>query len=222
MSVLDTLITDRTAADVQRLRYLLSLGWANMTAEEQSEYLNGGNAPLYDANGQQLYDSQGEPLYSNDAGGVQKGAYNYTDLNRVEEAVDYVAGELVQADTDLRAYAASLNVAWDPAFEVPYDPQDYSLTVKTDWEVTDIPSATQMTRYIGNLILIRDAIQDASNAWIPDTMDGLDYELANNIEKMLIDVDTAVALLVATKEGMIRSALAVNYSGEIYSGEGEA
>jgi len=151
-----------------------------------------------------------------------KGMYNYTDLNRVETAVDYVATELVQADTDIRQYATDMGVAWDSAFEVPYDPSDYSLTVKTDWDEEDIPSATQMARYIGNLILIRDAIQDASNAWIPDSMNMIDYQIANDIEKLLIDVDVAVALLVATKEGLIRSALAVNYSGEIYSGEGEA
>ena len=222
MSVLDTLITDRTLADVQRLKYLMSLGWANMTPAEQNEYLSGGGAPLYDANNEQLFDSQNEPLYSNDSGGTQKGAYNYTDLNRVETAVDYVADELVQADTDIRQYATDMGVSWDVAFEVPYDPSDYSLTVKTDWDEEDIPSATQMARYIGNLILIRDAIPDASNAWIPDSMNMIDYEIANNIEKLLIDVDVAVALLVATKEGLIRSALAVNYSGEIYSGEGEA
>ena len=219
MSVLDTMVTDRTEQDVTRLKQLLSIGWQNMTENQRAEF-TGGTSALKDANDQDLYDSNNEQLYV--LGGYPKGAYNYTDLNRVETAVDYVATELVQADTDIRQYATDMGVAWDSAFEVPYDPSDYSLTVKTDWDEEDIPSATQMARYIGNLILIRDAIQDASNAWIPDSMNMIDYQIANDIEKLLIDVDVAVALLVATKEGLIRSALAVNYSGEIYSGEGEA
>lgn len=192
MSVLDTLITDRTQADVDRAKSLCLKG-ANMTPEELAEFLL-----------------------------ALKGMYNYTDLNRVETAVDYVADELVQADTDIRQYASDLGVAWDDIFAVPYDPADYSLTVKTDWAVTNIPSATQMARYISNLKLIQAAIPDSSNAWIPDSMNMINWENANDIEKLLIDVHTAVALLVEVKKGLIRSALAVWYSGEIYSGEGEA
>lgn len=193
MSVLDTLITDRTQADVDLARSMCIKG-QNMTADELTAFL----LPL-------------------------KGMYNYTDWNRVESAVDYVADELVQADTDLRAYATSMGVEWDSVFEVPYDPDDYSnLTIKTDWAESDIPLASQMQRYIDNVQLILSAIPEASVFWIPNTMDGLTYEYANNIEQVLIDVHTALGVVIAVREGYIRSALAVNYSGEIYSGEGEA
>lgn len=218
MSVLDTMVTDRTQHDVDRLKALLKMNWQSMTQSQKDEYI-GGATPLQDTNEEDLYDSQNEQLYA--LGGAPKGAYNYTDLNRVEEAVDYVADELVQADTDIKAYAVSMGVAWDSSFDLPYDPNDYNLTVKTDWAETDIPSATQMARYIGNIRLIRDAIPDASAVWIPDTMDGLNWELANNIEQLLIDMDTGLAALIALKKGYIRSALAVYYSGEIYSGEGD-
>ena len=222
MSVIDTLITDRTQAHVDRLKQLMKIGWQNMTDDEKAEYIGGGADQLTDMNGVPLFDSQNEPLYSADPGSVQKGAYNYTDLNRVEEAVAYVAAELVQADTDLRAYAAALNVDWDPVFAVPYDPDDYHLTTKTDWvEDVYVPPA-EMTRYIGNIKLIQAAIPDAPTTWIPDSMDGLTFESANNIEQLLKDVDAALDVVVATREGYIRSALAVRYSGEIYSGEGEA
>lgn len=193
MSVLDTMITDRTQTDVDYARSLCVKG-ENMTAEEKTVF----SSPL-------------------------KGMYSYPDWNRVESAVDYVADELVQADTDLRAYASSLGVEWDDLFSVPYDPTDYAnLTIKTDWVESDIPSATQMQRYINNVNLILSAIPEASVLWIPDTMDGLTYEYANNIEQVLIDVHTALAVVISVREGYIRSALAVNYSGEIYSGEGEA
>lgn len=55
------LITDRTQQDVDRVNALARKGWANMTAEERSEWEIG-----------------------------LKGAYNYADLNRVQSAVRYL------------------------------------------------------------------------------------------------------------------------------------
>lgn len=221
MSILDTLITDRTAEQVERLRQLLLKGWQGMTVEERLEYMLGSPTQLYDVNGQPLYDANDSAILVFD--GVIRGAYNYEDLNRVEAAVAYVVAELIAAPVTLRDYATSFGVEWDDYFDVPYDPDDFlGVTTKTDWDEEDIPSASQMARYIGNIRLIQGAIPDASIAWIPETMDGLDYETANNIEQLLKDVDTALAVLVEVKKGYIRSAMAVYYSGEIFSGEGEA
>lgn len=194
MSVIDTLITDRTQADVDYARSLCAKGIPNMSADELTEFATS-----------------------------LKGMYNYTDLNRVETAVAYVASELVQAPTDIRQYASDRDIAWDDIYDVPYDPDDYSsISTKTNWQVSDIPTYLQMLRYIGNIKLIRDAIPNASIAWIPDTMDKLDFTLANNIEKLLKDVHDALAELVAFKEGLIRSAMEISYSGDVYSGEEEA
>lgn len=54
MSVLDTLITDRTQADVTRWKTLHDKGWFRMSPEEKVEWSSG-----------------------------LKGTYNATDLNRV-------------------------------------------------------------------------------------------------------------------------------------------
>ena len=62
MSIIDNLITDRSQSDVDALRALLSRGKANWTAEELAEF--------------NLARS--------------KGAYNYTDLNRVTAAMEYI------------------------------------------------------------------------------------------------------------------------------------
>ena len=218
MSVLDTLITDRTQAHVDRLKQLMRIGWQNMTDDEKAEYIGGGADQLLDANNQPLFDSQNEPIYSQDASGTQKGAYNYTDLNRVEEAVDYVADELVQAPADLLAYATSLGVAWDSSFELPYDENDYtSLTIKTDWTDEDIPDVTDMARYLGNLQLIQAALPTLTVA--PSSMNALDYAGANAIEQMLKEADTALADAVEYRKQLIKGTLALFYSGEIYSGE---
>lgn len=66
MSIIDTLITDRTEVDVQRWSSLKAKGWAGMTNAEKAEWA----ASL-------------------------KGSYNYTDLNRVTEAMDYINNQLV-------------------------------------------------------------------------------------------------------------------------------
>lgn len=63
MSIIDTLITDRTQADVTKLKSLLSKPKAMWTNEEWSEFLLAKD----------------------------KGAYNATDLNRVQEAMEYLA-----------------------------------------------------------------------------------------------------------------------------------
>lgn len=196
MSVIDTLITDRTQVHVDRLKQLMTIGWQNMTDDEKAEYISGGA----------------------DLSGVQKGAYNYTDLNRVEEAVDYIADELVQAPTDLQAFATSLGVAWDSSFELPYDENDYtSLTIKTDWTDEDIPNATDMARYLGNLQLIQAALPTLTVA--PSSMNALDYAGANAIEQMLKEADTALADAVEYRKQLIKGTLALFYSGELYSGE---
>lgn len=67
MSIIDTLITDRTQADVNRALALSAKGWAAMTAAEREEFAAG-----------------------------MKGAYNATDLNRVNAAMEYL-------DTRLKA-----------------------------------------------------------------------------------------------------------------------
>lgn len=64
-TIIDTLITNRTQADVERVRKLAAKGFAAMTAAEQAEWLAG-----------------------------MKGAYNASDLNRVGTALNYLAGRL--------------------------------------------------------------------------------------------------------------------------------
>ena len=64
-TIIDTLITNRTQADVERVRELAAKGFAAMTADEQAEWLAG-----------------------------MKGAYNAVDLNRVGTALNYLAARL--------------------------------------------------------------------------------------------------------------------------------
>lgn len=66
MSIIDTLIIDRTQADAELARRLGAMGWTAMTDEQRALYLS-----------DQL-----------------KGAYKASDLNRVNAAMDYLVGRL--------------------------------------------------------------------------------------------------------------------------------
>lgn len=86
-----------------------------------------------------------------------KGAYNYSDLNRVERAVAEIS-----------------------------DYYNLGLSTKTDWNVWDIPTETEMTRYIGNIATIRRVLPPESIVpEPPTTMNNLTYADANNIELIL-------------------------------------
>lgn len=63
MSIIDTLVTDRTLADYQLWKTLKALGWQQMTAEQRAQWSPG-----------------------------MKGAYKASDMNRVTEAVAYLVG----------------------------------------------------------------------------------------------------------------------------------
>lgn len=88
-----------------------------------------------------------------------KGAYNYSDLNRVERAVAEIS-----------------------------DLGGLGLITKTDWDMWDIPTESDMNRYLGNVAVIREALTDGVNVpEAPSTMSNLTYSDANNIE-LILDV----------------------------------
>lgn len=115
-----------------------------------------------------------------------KGFYNASDLNRVGAAVQYVAE---------RFAAQGHTVAVSP---------------KTDWLASDIPTASELETYRQNIATLRALIAVMkSTPETPETMRFLDYIKANDIERILLDLD---ALLT-------NAALAWYQSGEIYAGE---
>ena len=83
-----------------------------------------------------------------------KGAYNYSDLNRVERAVEEISER------------AGLN-----------------LTTKTNWAMWDLPTETDMSRYLGNISAIKGHF--GINIALPASMNNFTYEYANNIELIL-------------------------------------
>ena len=115
-----------------------------------------------------------------------KGTYRAEDLNRVGVAMKYVADRLAEQGC------------------AP------SISPKTDWSESDwlAPGASEV--YLTDLAELRRqfaVMQTTPN--VPDDMERLTYQEANNIEKILEDIDTLLT----------NASLAWYFSGELSSGE---
>lgn len=96
--------------------------------------------------------------------GNPKGKYDFVDYNRVGEATNYVAQELINGGYDVSADA------------------------KTDWENTDIPKDIDIGIYIDNVRSIVNALE-MSNQLPTTTKNLLTILGANQIEQALKDAD---------------------------------
>ena len=120
------------------------------------------------------------------AAGSEKGSYNASDLNRVGAAMNYVAGRLTE-----QGYAPSISP-------------------KTDWLDTEWFTTGAALIYLSDLAeLRRQFVMMRSTPEVPEDMGRLTYQEANNIEKILEDID---ALLT-------KASFAWYYSGDVFSGE---
>lgn len=182
------LITNRTASDVSRVKSLLEKGWFNMTETEREEFISG-----------------------------MIGAYNHTDLNRVESAVQFVNDCLNSMQGDIDTYREAQLVASDPFWLVPFA---YPVTfeTKTDWEVSDSPSVFDLERYLRNVSELTDRIPIVKN--LPSTMDRLTIDGANEIERsILAEYDSGQNYEAETKRLIDNTVKSFVYSGEIFGGE---
>lgn len=196
MSIIDTLIYDRTQEDVDRVftlkHKILSEGLESLTPEEKEEYMNG-----------------------------MKGAYNHTDMNRVGQAVEYIANRMTTLPTELDAYRIEKGVADDPIYQVPYDPSSVHVSPKTNWDIGNVPSQPLAEMYIEDLETLRKQLplpEDAPN--LPTSLDGLTFQTANDIEYLLYLIDKTLTEIKNDIWSKIdRTAIAFRYSNLYYSGE---
>ncbi len=130
------LITDRTQKDVNRVKELAIKGKAGTwTDAERSEWMAG-----------------------------MKGAYNYSDWNRVENAVSEIASML-----------------------------GVSLETVTTWNDKSTFKETDVNRYLGNIRKLRTICQGMANTpATPESINHMTYKTANNIEKILVDMETVI------------------------------
>lgn len=120
---------------------------------------------------------------------TMKGAYNHTDLNRVGNALN-----------DLR----------ERLHDAGYITFDTNFVAKTDWNIDDIPTAADLTAYLDAVSIIRGAMARYSyTPVVPANVGSLSYSEANDIEKILSDVDILINNMLTARY----------FCGEIFSGE---
>ena len=184
-----TLVTDRTQSDVQRVRSVAAkIINGTASAAEIAEW-NAAN---------------------------MKGAYNYTDLNRVEAAVDFLQTYLNNLQGILNAYREEQEVAADSLWENPWSV--LSLLCKKNWAEADAPFDVELARYLSNVDAVTNAI--AVGKKLPASMERLSHTGANEIERALIrEYDAAVAYEAGKKQLIDNTRAAFFFSGEFYGGE---
>lgn len=136
--IIDELITDRTQADVDLVESLKAKWLDGTITNAEKTTWNAG----------------------------MKGAYNAADLNRVGEAVAYVANLMNSSGRTV------------------------TVTAKQNWTYTDIPTQAQMTAFLNDLSILKSnsGISDA----VPSSMDYLTYQTANAIEQLIINAYNAI------------------------------
>ena len=213
------MITDRSASDVLLAKNLIKKGFQNMTEDEKNSFLSG-----------------------------LKGAYNYSDVNRVETAIKYFVDTMLQIYEQNIQLAKELGVDWAEIYEVPYNPEDYkNVVIKNDWQINDKFTKADRIDFLNKIVLVLSAfptvtnyladtnglvLQDGEDNYLecyeyntslddfPTSLDGLDYKNANAIEKSLEDFNVALTDLKINKENLIiGTAKAWYYSGDLYGGE---
>ena len=130
------LITDRTQADVNRVKELAAKGKAGTwTATEHAEWLAG-----------------------------MKGAFTYKDFNRLEGIVDEMA--------------VTLGV---------------TVTTVTNWTETSLLRESDTQRFLANIEELRTVCKGLTNPpATPESLRKISYVTANNIEKILLDLETVI------------------------------
>lgn len=129
--------------------------------------------------------------------GAKKGGYDYTDLNRVTGAMEDIHNRLTEY-----GYATG----YCPVMVAHQDG-----TSSTVWQEDDEDiRADRIGEYFANVAALRAVLtMPPSTPSTPADMDGLTHQEANDIEKILLDVDA----LISNMEQ------AWHYSGDLYAGE---
>lgn len=101
-----------------------------------------------------------------------KATYNASDLNRIGEAIQYVANE--------------------------FNASGYIVTVnpKRDWAAADTPTAAQIEHILEELRLLRGILGVASLPVPPVNMVKMTYQKANAIEELLYQLDRQLFLII--------------------------
>ena len=160
------LCTDRAAIDLTTLQNLLARGYADW--DDTDKELWTGEYQIFQASDDEYEASDGQILVVGTVNGVptNRGAWNYTDCNRIRETL---------LDLYDRALALGLAPEW------PY-------SMIEEQTATSVPGSYGMTyNLLANLKYIRDFFGLSST--LPSSLSKMSLVTANRLEQCLLDVD---------------------------------
>lgn len=194
MSIIDTLITDRSALDVAEYQELRSkIINRTATVEEVNKWIAG-----------------------------MKACYNASDLNRVGSTVGYVVDRLNTLQQVIQDYLDALEVSPTDIFRVPFDYPIEGIITKTDWTRSDIPTKSEMTTYLNNITILHNMWTDENDfPEVPTNPEKLTITDANAIETLLYMIDGMIDSIEAEKKALADKAVkSFRYCGTFYTGQG--
>ena len=128
-----------------------------------------------------------------------KGVYNYTDLNRVTAAMEYLKAQMNKYGYEISGYVPVIDRLWSE---------------------NDIPTVSQMKQYIANVKAIREALVVLPiTPNTPIDIELLTWQEANDIECILHDIDTVLSTMLRVR---LRSMQVLCFAGfSVYPDEQE-
>lgn len=106
--------------------------------------------------------------------GLLKGGYFWTDLNRVTACMEYL-------DAELRKLG----------YNSGYEPVAVDFSNRYEWNKEDNPTIGQINRYLENVLKISSTLAEIpGNTQRPTSLSNLSFSTANNIEKILFNINT--------------------------------
>lgn len=176
------LITDRRLSDVVYLQDLLAVDMQDWTAEEWMYFFHGEGAynTVLTSEGDELWTTT-DAVEAYNGNDLVRGAYNYTDLNRVTAAME---------DIHSRLTAYGYRTGFAPFEAAPG---------RFGWLEDDIPTREQMAAYLANLRALKAVLNLlATTPNAPTDIEDLTIAEANNIEQILVDLDFQITTMATT------------------------
>lgn len=137
-----------------------------------------------------------------------KGFANMTDSERAEWLADDLKGAYHKSD--LNRVGEALNHLRDRLAITGYITYETNFTARTTWTVSSIPTSDDLRNYLRYVSNIREALSQFDTTPPAPTYTGtLSIDEANNIEKILIDIEILIENMLAFRI----------YSGEVMAGE---
>lgn len=150
-----------------------------------------------------------------DIGQNAKGSYNISDFSRVNSNVENLVESVKNVVDEIKNRLEEFGVASDVNYNFPFNTQ-ISIVKMPEYTYNSMPTAEELTNYLANVENLANNFEIQHN--LPKTMDNLNIDGANAIEKALENVYNVIN---ETKDSIFSKIdrTVWEYTGDFYEGE---